>query len=178
MPVLERPPRWTTEADRPGRPRRTRWVGVGGVAVLLVALVVGLGWWHATDTSKTDSATLKANEKVWLAAAARALQTPWVGSNLCGSSAAGNTATTPASLPGYGPVSRTCVMPNSNLGAPQVQFLRDKQHGFGGLVYNPGNIGLGMPDECTGHLDGPWWEFQPLLSGDACPPGFQFVGGG
>jgi hypothetical protein len=146
------------------------------VAALLVALVLGLLWWHAIDTARADSATLKANETVWLAAATGALQSS-AGSNLCGSSAAGDIATT-TSLPGYGPVSRICVMPNPNLGHPQVQFLRDKQHGFGGLVYNPGNIGLGMPDECVGHLDGPWWQFQPLLSSNACPNGFQFVGGG
>jgi hypothetical protein len=146
--------------------------------VLLIALVIGLGLWHATDSTKADSATLKANEKVWLAAATRALQVPVVGSNLCGGSGTGDTATTQASLPGYGPVSQICVIPNSNLGSPQVQFLRDQQHGFGGLVYNPGNIGLRMPDECVGHLDGPWWQFQPLLSSAACPPGFQFVGGG
>jgi hypothetical protein len=178
MPVLELPARWTAEADRPRLPRRTKWGGVGGAAVLLVAFVTGLAWWHATDTAKADSATLKANEKVWLAAATGALQTPLAGSNLCGSSAAGDSASAQASLPGYGPISRICVMPNTNLGAPQVQFLRDEQHGFGGLVYNPDNIALGMPDECVGHLDGPWWQFQPLLSSNGCPTGFQFVGGG
>jgi len=173
VPVLERESIQTIEPDRPGLLRRTRWVWVSSLVVLIVALTIGLTWWRTADAAK-----LKANEKVWLAAATSALNEPVVGSNLCGNSPAGYTTSTQAYMPGFGPVAQICVSPNTNLGKPQVQFLRDKQHGFGGLVYNPYNIGLGMPDECVEHLDGPWWQFQPLLSSNSCPSGFQFVGGG
>lgn len=173
MPVLKRESIRTVGSDCPGRHRRTSWVWMSAVVIFLVAVVIGLTWWRAADASK-----LKSNEKVWLAAATRALNTPFVGSNLCGSSPAGDPTSTQAYMPGYGPVAQICVLPNSRLGKPQVQFLRDKDHGFGGLVYNPYNIRLEVSDACVGHLDGPWWQFQPLLSSNACPSGFQFVGGG
>ena len=173
MPVLEREPLPTVLPDRPGFRRRTTLLWVSALVVLLVATAIGLASWWAADAAK-----LKANEHVWLAAATKALHMPFVGSNLCGSSPAGDTTSTGAFMPGYGPVGQICVLPNPGLGNPQVQFLRGMEHGFGGLVYNPYNIGLGTPDECVGHVDGPWWQFQPLLSSNSCPSGFQFIGGG
>jgi hypothetical protein len=173
MSVIEHDSVGTVESDPPGGHRRKHWVWMGAVVIVLGAVVIGLTWWREADESK-----LKSNEKVWLAAATRALNTPFVGSNLCGNFPAGDTTSAQTDMPGYGLVAQICVLPNANLGTPQVQFLRDEQHGFGGLVYNPYDVRIDAPDACVGHLDGPWWQFQPLSSSNACPSGFQFVGGG